>query len=318
MLKTLNIRIIHYKTVAPCRLLRNRTSFSAKSYAAFRPSYPPVLYKTLLAYHKLPTPSGKLLDLGCGHGLISRELSPHFKSTLAIDPSAGMVNQAKDMTKDPKIEFKHGSAEDLDFVPDSSLDMAVAGQAAHWFDYTKVWPNLARVVKSGGTMAFWGYKDNILLGYEEATTIMEHFVYGFGEVAPGVEGMGKYWEQPGRNILRNLLRSVTPPESDWEGVERLEHEPGQKGQEERIAWQTKKMKLGEVEAYTRTFSCFTGWKEAYPESRSRAEGGEGDVVDIMWDHMIDAVPEWKAMGDKWKEADVVSDWGTYILMARRR
>lgn len=229
-----------------------------------------------------------------------------------------MIAQAKQTTSDSKIVFRQGSAEDLEFISDASMDMAVAGQAAHWFDYSKVWPNLARVVRSGGTMAFWGYKDNVLLNHEKATETMEHFVYGFGEVAPGVEGMGQYWEQPGRNILRDLLRSVVPPESDWKDVERLEHEPGEKGQEEKVAWQTKNMRLGEIEAYTRTFSCYNGWKRAYPDSKSRAEGGKGDVVDVMWDHMLDAVPEWKALGENWKDAEVVSDWGTYILMARRR
>jgi trans-aconitate 3-methyltransferase len=229
-----------------------------------------------------------------------------------------MIAQAKKMTNDPKIEFLQGSAEDLSFLPDSSVDMVVAGQAAHWFDYGKVWPNLARVTKAGGTVAFWGYKDNKLLGQEKATEIMERFVYGFGEVASGFEGMGKYWEQPGRNILRDLLRSVAPPESDWQDVERLEHEPGQKGQEEKFSWQTKTMKLGEMEAYTRTFSCYSAWKEAYPNVKSRAEGGSGDVVDVMWDYMIDAIPEWKKRGANWRDAEVVSDWGTYILMARRR
>ncbi|KAI2783568.1 S-adenosyl-L-methionine-dependent methyltransferase [Daldinia loculata] len=294
-----------------------RPTFSAKAYAAFRPAYPPSLFRTVLNYHKLPASNGTLLDLGCGHGLIARYLRPHFKSVIAIDPSAGMITQAKQTTTDPTITFRQGSAEDLDFLSDSSVDMAVAGQAAHWFNYGKVWPNLARVVRSGGTVAFWGYKDNVLIGAEQATEIMERFVYGFGEVAPGVEGMGPYWEQPGRNILRNLLRSVQPPEADWVDVTRLEHEPGEEGTDE-TRWLRKKMKLGEVEGYVRTFSCFIGWKEAHPEAKSRADGGDGDILDIMWDHMVDSVPEWKAMGERWREAEVENDWGTYILMARRR
>ncbi|KAK8119379.1 methyltransferase domain-containing protein [Apiospora kogelbergensis] len=283
-----------------------RSTFSAKSYAAFRPSYPSVLYRAILSYHQLPTPAGTLLDLGCGHGLISRELSPHFASVTAVDPSAGMVSQAKKMTMSTdssnNIQFQQGNAEDLAFVADKSLDMVVAGQAAHWFDYAKVWPNLARTLKPGGT---------------QATEIMESFVYGFGEVAPGIEGMGSYWE-PGRKILRNLLREVVPPESEFTDLKRQLHEPGQQGQGEDVAWQTNKMKLGAVEAYTRTFSCFNSWKDTYPDIKSRAEGGEGDVVDVMWDRMIDSVPEWKAMGDQWREVEVVSDWGTYLLMARRR
>lgn len=229
-----------------------------------------------------------------------------------------MVEQARQTTNDAKITFHQGYAEDLSgLVRPASVDMAVAGQAAHWFDYGAVWPELVRTVKPGGTIAFWGYKDNVLMGAEQATEVMESFVYGFGEVAPGVEGMGPYWEQPGRNILRGLLRSVEVPGDHWRDVTRLEHEPG-KPDGENLAWLRKKMKLGEVESYTRTFSCYSGWKDAHPEVKSRADGGNGDVVDIMWDRMVDSVPEWKAMGERWREAEIVSDWGTYIIMARRK
>ncbi|KAI5868359.1 S-adenosyl-L-methionine-dependent methyltransferase [Durotheca rogersii] len=294
-----------------------RPTFSAKAYAAFRPAYPPSLFRTILSYHQVPTPGGTLLDLGCGHGPIARYLKPHFKSVIAIDPSAGMIAQARQTTTDPEITFRQGGAEDLDFLAEGSVDMAVSGQAAHWFDYTQAWPSLARVVRPGGTVAFWGYKDNVLVGAEQATRIMGQFVYGFGEVAPGVEGMGPYWEQPGRGILRDLLRGVQPPEADWTDVTRREHEPGEEGPEE-TRWLRKKMKLGEVEGYVQTFSAFNGWKEAHPQAKSRASGGEGDILDVMWDRMVDAVPEWKAMGERWREAEVVSDWGTYILTARRR
>ncbi|KXJ88205.1 methyltransferase-like protein [Microdochium bolleyi] len=302
-----------------------RTAFSASNYAAFRPSYPASLYNTVLNFHRgSPAPRwNSLLDLGCGHGLISRAMSPHFGSILATDPSPGMVSQAQSTTKESNISFRQGSAEDLSIIEkDGSVDMVVAGQAAHWFDYARVWPNLARVVGQGGTLALWGYKDNILLGREQATQIMERYVYGFGEVANvrgrSIEGMGRFWEQPGRNKLRDLLRSVKPPTEEWEDITRLEHEPGAQGDPEEAVWQKKTMKLGEVEGYTRTFSCFTAWKEGNPDSVARKDGGEGDIIDVMWDEMVAAVPEWKAMGERWREAEVESDWGTYIILARRR
>lgn len=230
-----------------------------------------------------------------------------------------MIAQAQQTTTDPSIEFRQGSAEDLGFLSDASVDLAVAGQAAHWFDYSKVWPNLARVVRTGGTIAFWGYKDNVMMGAEQATAIMEDLVYGFGEAAPGIQKMGPYWEQPGRNILRDLLRTVQPPAQDWRDVAKHEHEPGEDGPEEDV-WLRKKMKLGEVEGYLRTFSCYSSWREAHPQVKSRADGGDGggDILDVMWDRMIDSVPEWKAAGDRWREVEVVNDWGTYILLARRK
>lgn len=88
------------------------------------------------------------MDLGCGHGLIARELSPKFANVTAIDPSAGMVKQATQTTKESNVSFRQGGAEDLSFLPDKSVDLVVAGQSAHWFDYKKAWPELSRVVLS--------------------------------------------------------------------------------------------------------------------------------------------------------------------------
>ncbi|TQS31965.1 hypothetical protein Golomagni_07738, partial [Golovinomyces magnicellulatus] len=193
----------------------SKTTFSAAGYAAARPSYPASVFKTVVAYHNAQSSSGTLLDLGCGHGLLSRELSPHFGKVYATDPSPGMVAQTTKTTTDPKITVKQANAEDLSFLPDKSVDMVVAGQAAHWFDYSKTWPELARVVKPGGSLAFWGYRDNVLVGRTKANSIFDHFCYGDGEIAPGLETMKKYWEQPGRNILRDLLRQVKPPPSQW-------------------------------------------------------------------------------------------------------
>ncbi|KAK7439427.1 hypothetical protein CaCOL14_008134 [Colletotrichum acutatum] len=311
-----------------------RSTFSAAGYAAFRPSYPASLFRTVLAYHNTQSTSGTALDLGCGHGLISRELSPSFARVIAIDPSAGMVKQAADSTSDSKITFRQASSEDLSFVADASVDLVVAGQAAHWFNYDKVWPELARVVKSGGTLAFWGYKDNILVGFPAVNDIFMHFCYGEGESTPGsgVETMGPYWEKPGRQILRDNLAAVVPPESEWEKVKRIVYDPDRKTsqadanteamepEDPRAAWQQRKtMKLGEFEGYVHTFSAYRGWKDAHPELKSRAEGGaEGDIADLLFDRLLEAVPEWKAAGDKWRDIEVEAVWGTTIILAKRK
>lgn len=134
----------------------------------------------------------------------------------AVDPSAGMVQQAQRLTADPKITIRQAGAEDLSFLPDASVDLAVAGQAAHWFDYQRTWPELARVVRKGGAIAFWGYKDNIIVGYPQLVPIYHRFVYGSEQVRPGIEGMGRFWENPGRTVLKESFAAIIPPHENWD------------------------------------------------------------------------------------------------------
>lgn len=69
-------------------------TFSATSYALSRPSYPLELYRQILRYHR--GPRNTLLDLGCGHGVVSRGLAPYFREVWGTDPGRGMIEMAKD------------------------------------------------------------------------------------------------------------------------------------------------------------------------------------------------------------------------------
>jgi SAM-dependent methyltransferase len=292
----------------------SKAGFNALSYAAFRPSYPPTVFKTVLAYHK--GQSSLLLDLGCGHGLISRELSPSFTRVLATDPSSSMITQAassSSSTQYPNIEFKQASAEDLSFIEDGTLDMVVAGQAAHWFDYAKVWPELGKKMRKGGTLAFWGYKDNYFVNYPKATKILDHYCYG-------PDTLGPFWEVPGRNILRDLYRDITPPPSHWESVERIEYQPSTSGPRSGIGecLMHSTMKLGEMEGYARTFSSYHNWMAEHPQQKARKDGGEGDIVDEMFEKMLEVEPEWKKQGENWRDFPVENEWGSVILLARKK
>jgi trans-aconitate 3-methyltransferase len=294
-----------------------KSTFNALTYAAFRPSYPPQLFKTVLSYHR--SPSSLLLDLGCGHGLISRELSAFFTRVIATDPSNAMIKQAISSTpKDEysNVEFRQASAEDLSFVEDGSLDMVVAGQAAHWFDYSKVWPELSRKVRKGGTLAFWGYKDNVFVDNAEASKVLDWYCYG----RPYEKTMGGYWEMPGRGILREKYRAIVPPEGEWENMQRVEYEPGTQGKESGIGevLMRGRLKLGEVEGYVRTFSAFHNWAAEHKDKKARKDGGEGDLVDEMFDSMLEVEPEWKAAGEKWRDVEVENEWGSVILLAKRK
>jgi SAM-dependent methyltransferase len=227
-----------------------------------------------------------------------------------------MITQAQSTpSNSSNITFKQGTAEDLSDLEDGSLDMVVSGQAAHWFEYAKAWPELKKKVRAGGTLAFWGYKDPVFVDYPAATKVFDDYCYG-------PNAMGPFWEQPGRNIVRDKYRAIVPPAEDWLNVERIEYEPGTKGCGSGNGTGTvlmhKMAKLGEVEGYVRTFSSYHNWMAQHPDRRAKKDGGKGDIVDEMFEKILEAEPTWKAEGERWKEFEVENEWGSVILMARKR
>ena len=286
-----------------------KSTFSHSSYAAIRPSYPQSLYNRILSFHH--GPRNLLLDLGTGHGLVPRALASSFKQLIGTDPSPGMISQARSLTPSdqyPSITYEVASAEDLPFVQNESVDMVVAAQSGHWFDYPRFWKEMRRVVRSGGTVAFFGYKDHVFVDYPKASKIMAHYGYDDRD-----DRLGPFWQQPGRSILQDQLRKVQPPQEEWEQVTRIEYEPGTNGRRsgEGTLFLEKRMKVGEVLEYVRTWSSYHAWREAHPEEMPIRDGGQGDVLDKMFKEMKEA--------ENWENEDLEVDieWGTSLVMARK-
>jgi SAM-dependent methyltransferase len=303
--------------------------FSATRYASFRPLYPATLYtQHLLPYHQ--GARTQLLDLGCGPGTVTRPLSSYFTSTLGTDPSSQMLETARSLTpleEYPTISYACCPAENIP-LPDASVDMAVAAQAAHWFDQPKWWKEMARVVRPGGTVAVWGYRDFLFPRFPKASLVLRRYTYG-------PEKLGPLWQQPGRAVVEGRYRDVIPPPEDWEGVRRLEFEPGFEvpaGEEEErevrrpvekdheteetAQLMGRRLKLREVEEYVRTWSSVHKWVTENPEVKrleQKGDGfGNGDIVDEMFFEMA------KVEGWESKEEEVDIAWGHGILLARRK
>ena len=143
-----------------------------------------------------------------------------------------MIAQAVSLTPTseyPNVKFHQSNAESLPFVQDGSADLVLAAQAVHWFDQAKFWPEMRRVVRKGGTAAFWSYGGHVLLDYPRANEAMRKYM------SSGEDwGLGRYWPQPGISIISNRLRDIIPPEQDWEDVRRVEYKPvaGKRGRGE--------------------------------------------------------------------------------------
>lgn len=203
----------------------------------------------------------------------------------------------------------------MPFVEDHTVDMVVAGQAAHWFDQSRLFPELKRVMRPGGTLAFWGYKDFVFVDYPRATAVLNQYTYGTGE-----RYLGDYWSQPGRSIVQDKLRAIHPPESEWSDTTRIEYEPGAAGPGtgQGTMFINKRMKLGEVEEYIRTWSTVHAWAEAHPKARRKRDGGAGDVVDELLEEMLKAEDGLQQPGTNWAEKEVEAEWGSALLLACKK
>ncbi|TFK65915.1 hypothetical protein BDN72DRAFT_844961 [Pluteus cervinus] len=193
-----------------------KTTFNSTIYSATRPSYPQRLFEYIYAYHnKKGSRWEHAVDVGCGTGQATKPLADRFSRVTAVDPSKSMLISAREYLGSSKpsvaFSFVQGSAEDLAAgIPQSqSVDLAIAAQAAHWFDWSKVWPELSRTLRPNGTAAFWIYSEFRLPEYPTLTPLITAYAQGTDPVT----SVGSYFQRPGRTILENLLRDVPHPKS---------------------------------------------------------------------------------------------------------
>ena len=126
--------------------------FSAVSagYARSRPRYPDALFEwlaTLARHHRLAW------DAGTGNGQAATGLAAHFAAVIATDASAAQVARAE---AHPAVTYRVGLAEQSG-LPDASVDLVTAAQAAHWFDLDAFHAEVHRVLAPGGAVALWSY-----------------------------------------------------------------------------------------------------------------------------------------------------------------
>lgn len=190
----------------------SNAKFSSDHYDHSRPTYPPGFIDVVLKYHGGPT--DRAIDIGCGTGQMTFPLAKRFHHTIGVDPSEPMIRKCKAKSPLDNLEFHQGFAEKLDFVGTGTVDLATAAECVHWFDHDKYFKEMARILKPNGTLAYWCYADPVIV--ENISTgkgvdpdayvdIYNKFTYNDPKY------LGKYWEVPGRNILRRLYQDVKIP-----------------------------------------------------------------------------------------------------------
>ena len=122
----------------------------AQAYDRGRPEYPREAVEACV-----PQRARRVLDLGAGTGKLTRGLVELGLDVVAVEPLEEMRALLP-----AESEALAGSAEAIP-LPDASVDAVLAGQAFHWFDAPRALAEIARVLRSGGTLGLlWNLLDD--------------------------------------------------------------------------------------------------------------------------------------------------------------
>jgi SAM-dependent methyltransferase len=164
----------------------------ASAYAAHRPTYPPAVVDYLADQL---TRREVAWDAGCGSGQLSTLLPARFARVIATDPSADQIAQAH---AHPGVEYRQASAE-ASGLESGSVDLAVAAQAAHWFDLPRYYAEVRRVVRPGSLVALLAY--GVVHVDRDLTAIVDRFYW---------QTLAGFWPQE-RTIVEQGYRSLPFP-----------------------------------------------------------------------------------------------------------
>lgn len=148
-----------------------RFSSRVENYLKYRPGYPQAIVSLLAAECGL-TKSSVIADLGSGTGLFSELFLKHGNQVFGVEPNAEMRSAGERLlTKYDNFTSIAATAEETT-LPASSVDLAVAGQAFHWFDRKKARIEFERILKPmGWVVLVWnGFRTEsnaVMAAYQE-------------------------------------------------------------------------------------------------------------------------------------------------------
>jgi SAM-dependent methyltransferase len=128
---------------------------SAAHYRYGRPAYSPELEAVLTQEAGLDG-NGRLLDAGCGPGVLTVRLADLFGQAVGLDPDAGMLAEARRAAAEKtvrNIRWVQGLAEDLPAVAPGPYRLVTFGQSFHWTDEQRVAETVYDMLEPGGALA---------------------------------------------------------------------------------------------------------------------------------------------------------------------
>jgi ubiquinone/menaquinone biosynthesis C-methylase UbiE len=127
---------------------------AARHYLAGRPAYAPRLIRHVAGFTRL-APDHRILDLGCGPGMLAGAFAPLVGEVIAMDPEPEMLRIA---------EAEFGGAGRISFVRGSSFDLSptlgrfhlvTMGRSFQWMDRAETLRRLDGMIEPGGAVVLF-------------------------------------------------------------------------------------------------------------------------------------------------------------------
>ena len=126
-------------------ILRHSFGSIAESYDRLRPGPPDEAVRLVLR-----DDAADVLELGAGTGGLTRQLVRRHAHVRAVEPDDRM--RALLLERVPEAEVRAGSAEEIP-AENSAWDAVIGASMWHWVDQARAVPEVARVLRPGGTFA---------------------------------------------------------------------------------------------------------------------------------------------------------------------
>jgi SAM-dependent methyltransferase len=128
-----------------------RFSSRVADYARSRPGYPAEVIELLRNECEL-TADSVVADIASGTGIFARMLLENGNPIFGVEPNPEMRRAGEEFLAEyPRFVSIAGTAESST-LPEHSVDIITAAQAAHWFDPPKARREFVRILKPGGRL----------------------------------------------------------------------------------------------------------------------------------------------------------------------
>lgn len=128
---------------------------AAAHYRYGRPPYSPQL-EAVLAEELGLDGSHRLLDGGCGPGILTIRLAHLFEEAVGLDPDTAMLAEGRRVAAErgiANIRWVQAVAEDLPAAAPGPYRLVTFGQSFHWTDEARVAETLYDMLEPGGALA---------------------------------------------------------------------------------------------------------------------------------------------------------------------